>query len=509
MNGKPKNRNGTITVAGTQKEARALAARSIAETMVDFETVRRFISKGLNQSLQRAEATAKKKNLQLSEQQRKKLEIDYGTIPGVNKPFLLQPGAEKIARWLKVRPVYDTADTELGNGHLEVVSRCRLLDRATHEEVFQGPRCSCSSMEPNFRYRWVQADPQPSKDWIFSEGKVRKAEGTGKSVKEWKNGKPTGNWLWMDRVENKDIHGERNKIRQMGEKRAIVKAIRNYGALSEIFTEDPSEWAFPDEDEGVEAEEPPTGKVVRETPKESSQGMGETRQNVAPGGASSASVSPSKIITVTWGSDASEVAYITGDIAEIVEQIKGAWQGIKLEDREAYVLPASFILDLEEWCERNGYQVQEISGSSKPAEHPKEAPHAPPVTTQPEAAAPAGTGKGGPEIKGDSGPAAVQTVQGTVKQIRMNKSKAKNGSIESYNVLIGELGSGSGLFYYAYNRNLWPILDQAINKPVTVLVKQKAIVGFVKVNGRTFDSDGITPEIQNGEDRPKPESLFE
>lgn len=505
MSTKPK-RNGAITVAGTQKEARALATRSIAETMVGFETVRRFISMGLNQALRRAETEAKKKNQQLAESQRKKLEIDYGTIPGVNKPFLLQPGAEKIARWLKVRPVYETVDTELGNGHLEVVSRCRLLDRATQEEVFQGPRCSCSSMEPNFRFRWVMADPQPSKDWIFSEGRVRKAEGTGKSVKEWKNGKPTGQWLWQDRVENKDIHGERNKVRQMGEKRAIVKAIRNYGALSEIFTEDPSEWAFPDDEEGIEAEEQPTGKIVRDTPSE----KGEASQNVAPGGAPTASASPAKIITVTWGSDAAEVAYVSGDIAQVVEQLKGSWQGIQLEGREVYVLPATFVAELEKWCMDNGYQLQEISGSTAPASLQPPPTAAP--ATKPEAATPSHQTKG-PEVQGTSGPAAAEivTVQGVVKHVRINRPKAKgaqNAAVECYNVLIGEPGSGAGVFYYAYNRNLWPILDQALNKPVTVLVKQKAIVGFVRVNGREFDADGITPVIQNSEERPKEGSLF-
>lgn len=505
MTGKAKRSNGAITVAGTQKEARALAARAIAETMVDFETVRRFVSKGLNQALQRAEDKAKKNKTELAEYQRKKLEIDFGTIPGVNKPFLLQPGAEKIARWLKVRPVYETVATELGEGHLEVVSRCRLLDRSTNSEVFQGPQCSCSSMEPNFRYRWVQADPQPSKDWIFKEGKVRKAEGTGKSVKEWKNNQTTGNWLWMDRVENKDIHGERNKVRQMGEKRALVKAIRNYGALSEIFTEDPSEWAFPDE-EGMEAEEvPPTGKVVREPQK----------QPVTPSGldplVGGTQAAPIRIITVTWASDAAEVAYISGDITEVVERIKGAWQGIQLEGREIYVLPASFVADLENWCRENGHQMQEISGSSKPVEGPQ-APHQAPVT-QPEAAGPLPKQEDGPEVQKTSGPpvAEIATVQGVVKHIRINRPKSKgaqNAAVENYNVLIGEVGSGAGVFYYAYNRALWPILDQALNKQVAVLVKQKTIVGFVKVNGREFDSDGITPVIKMDEPRKPADQLF-
>jgi hypothetical protein len=491
MSQKTKHGNGAITVTGTQKEARALAARSIAETMVDFETVRRFISKGLNQALQRAEAKATKDRKQLTDAARRKLEIDYGTIPGVNKPFLLQPGAEKIARWLKVRPVYDTTDNELGDGHLEVVSRVRLLDKQTGDEVFQGPRCSCSSMEPNFRYRWVTADPQPTKDWIFSTGKVRKAEGTGRSVKEWKNGQATSNWLWQDRMENKDIHGERNKVRQMGEKRALVKSIRNYGALSEIFTEDPSEWAFAEENEGIEFEEQPTGKIVREA---------EPVNAVAPAAV--------KIITLTWRSDAAEVGYVSGDLELAASWLKKACGAIKLEDKDIYVMPAVSVPDLELWCRENGHQLQEISDSSVPA-NPQSNTQVAPVT-QPEAAGP--STPNGAEVKGAAAPPVatvgeITTIIGIVKQVRVNR-KGKSAMAESYNVLLLNSATGTAVFYYAYNRSLWPILDQAIEKNVTVLVKQKTIVGFVRVNGREFDADGITPVIQNSEDRPAPGSLF-
>lgn len=460
---------------------------SIKETIGKLETVRRFISKGLNQGLQRAEKKAKLAGKTLTEFERKRLEIDYGTIPGVNKPFLLQPGAEKIAMWLHLRPEYVKVEHTLGEsaGHIEVVARCKLMSTATKEELFQGPECSCSTMESNYRFRWVTAEPQPTTAWIFAEGKVAKARGEGKSVKEYKKNEWTGRWLWQDRINNPNIYDERNKVRQMAEKRAIVKAIRNYGALSEIFTEDPTEWAFPDEDGGETPETPPTGKVVK-----SSSSATAAEGDSGPGASPAPSTVPPKIVSVSWASDAAEVAHVFGDITEALPIIKGQCHGIKLEGKDVYVVPAPMIPDLERWCRENQHGFQEVSGLPKKA--------------SPEAAVPSGgpSPSNGPE-SGHSGPTAVS---GMLKMLRAGKSKNKN--VESYQALIGEAGSGVGFWYYAYNANLFPILSQAQNKPVEVLLKDKVIIGFVKVNGRAFESDGITPIIQNSEDRPKPGNLF-
>ena len=52
---------------------------------------------------------------------REKFEIDWGTIPGVDKPFLKQPGAEKFCFWLNIRPKYFKTEIDLGAGHLEMV----------------------------------------------------------------------------------------------------------------------------------------------------------------------------------------------------------------------------------------------------------------------------------------------------------------------------------------------------------------------------------------------------
>jgi hypothetical protein len=369
-------------------------------------------------------------------------------------------------------------------------------------------------MEPNYRYKWVTADPQPSKDWIFKDGKVAKAEGRGKSVPEWKNGVKTGVWLWQDRYENKDIHGERNKIRQMAEKRALVKAVRNYGAFSEIFTESPDEWELtPDEE--AEAEQPPTGRVVKSSPP--GEGSGVTQGVPTPqppatsapsspskgngggggpsGGPEVAPAGPAPIISIEWKSDAAEVGYVSGDLTRILPYLIRNLQGIKLEDKDVWVVPANMVPELEQWCRDNDHGFQEVSGMSSSGSPKTEKPQEVAVPSQ-------ATPTQGPGL-GQPGPAAIS---GLVKLVKPTKNK-KSG-VENYNVLIGEEGSGQGIFYYCYRKDLWALFDKALNKQVTVWVKDKAIVGFVKLNGRTFCEDGITPEIQNAEDRKPTGSLF-
>lgn len=247
-----------VPVAPTQIIQPQTAIPTIKSTVENLERVRRFVTSCLNKDLQRELTKLAAKNLPAQEHQkeelalRERLEIDWGTIPGVDKPFLKQPGAEKFMFWLHLRPKFIKREVEGGNGHLEIVAHVIVYAKKTNEEVFEGPDCSCTTMESNYRFRFAErdaAEKPPTQD----EANKLKAAGLGKWRKKaiWVHGKKTGDqWVWFDRVENPNIHDERNKVRQIGEKRALVKCIRNMGALSEIFVADPSEWDIPDEDEG-------------------------------------------------------------------------------------------------------------------------------------------------------------------------------------------------------------------------------------------------------------------
>ena len=225
----------------------------IKQTIENLERIRRFVSQCLNIDLQRAEAKARAAGKELDEDIRKSLEIDWGTIPGVDKPFLMQPGAEKMMKWLQLRPKFITRDVEHPGGHLEVISHVVLYSLVTKEEVFEGPDASCTTMETNFRFTWTEA-PDPG----VEKKEQLKLINMGRNRQVWKKikGQNQKVWVWQVRVENSNIWNERNKVRQMAEKRGLVKCLRQMGAISSIFNADPSEWNVSDEsDDELEIEQ--------------------------------------------------------------------------------------------------------------------------------------------------------------------------------------------------------------------------------------------------------------
>lgn len=223
----------------------------IKQTIENLERIRRFVSQCLNIDLQRAEAAAKAKGQKLDEPTRKRLEIDWGTIPSVDKPFLMQPGAEKMMKWLQLRPKFHTRDVDHPGGHLEVICHVVLFSTVTGEEVFEGPDASCTTYESNYRYIWAEA-PKPNDAKVEEMKKANM--GRNRQVTKWVNRQPQDVWQWQERIDNPNIWNERNKVRQIGEKRGLVKCLRQMGAISAIFNADPSEWNVGEEPEDEDHE---------------------------------------------------------------------------------------------------------------------------------------------------------------------------------------------------------------------------------------------------------------
>src|SRR5690349_593118 len=167
---------------------------------------------------------------------------DYDQIPGTNGKALLQPGAEKIAVWLKVRPYFEKTEIDMGHGHFEVVSRCHLLPYMVYTLIqdllasnpsnvkeaveaiiraseLSNAEASCSTMETNFRYRWADMRDENGKPLNTLEGFDRKAAAKlsaismgryipakmdkGKIVamspKEKRARVPVEYWIWQER----------------------------------------------------------------------------------------------------------------------------------------------------------------------------------------------------------------------------------------------------------------------------------------------------------------------
>jgi hypothetical protein len=152
----------------------------------------------------------------------------FGVIPGTQKPTLLKPGAEKLAFMFRLDPRYTELDGSVqGDDFIHYKIRCDLYHIPSGNPIASGIG-TCNSKEPKYRYRWQDTDEKPPKD----EAEERKRLGLGR----WRQVR--GKWVWQKRTENEDIWELDNTIAKMACKRALVAAVLNGTAASDIFTQD-------------------------------------------------------------------------------------------------------------------------------------------------------------------------------------------------------------------------------------------------------------------------------
>ena len=543
---KPKKQRKTTALAAANQEipsgVTALSpliggdrAPNYIERVVDRkEHVRKFIASNLNKELRKAEKKAKVAGKQLARWDRDKLEVDYGTVPGQeDKRFLKQPGAEKVSGWLLVRPVYVDVEHDMGNGHLEIVSHARLMavlpPGVPETEVFSGPDCSCSTMESNYRYQWVKMDPQPSREWVANDGKTQKALGIVKCKYEQKDGQKI--FTWFERHDNPNIYNERNKVRQMGQKRALVKAIRNYAGLSEIFVEDPAEWDFPEESIAVEPEEKPSGRVVQ-SPQTPAGGAVPT--TVPTSGAAP------KTILLTW-TPAKDYALLAGNLAPWLQFIQAELHGAWDDPEKAWKIRDVFVQALyEEARDKEGWTITEFvreakhgpqvshkggeagsqvsdptGGNASPSEKARRVTETAPtshVATQQQRRASPVEGAAPLQSRGPMAPPPAvippldfPTSGKVTRVISTAASKVIGGkrTTESRQVCL------NGVWYYCYDSKLWQHLEKAKDGADCEFVieqrKPPVITGIKRIGTTLFDELGPMRELG---DFPEQKSLL-
>lgn len=165
--------------------------------------------------------------------------MHYGKIPGCgDKPTLLQPGAQKLTMMFGLADTYEISREDLPNGHREYTVKCLLVSKSTG--LVQGSGVGlCSTMEKKYRYRNV-SDFEITDQPIPQDARARKQEyrKQGYGMK-----KVDGQWCWvkyMDSTqqENPDIADTYNTVLKMACKRALVAAVLNTLAVSDLFTQD-------------------------------------------------------------------------------------------------------------------------------------------------------------------------------------------------------------------------------------------------------------------------------
>jgi hypothetical protein len=150
---------------------------------------------------------------------------DYGIIPGTNKPTLLKPGAEKIAKLLGLADEYEIVDKleDWTKPFFRYLIRCRLTS-VNNGCLISSGLGECNSLETKYRYRWVFQSTLPET--------VDKTKLVSREIKT-RNGKAR-----QYRLDNDEIFSQVNTILKMAKKRALVDAALSAGRLSDVFTQD-------------------------------------------------------------------------------------------------------------------------------------------------------------------------------------------------------------------------------------------------------------------------------
>jgi hypothetical protein len=205
--------------------------------------------------------------------------VDFGTIPGTDKPTLLKPGAERLTTYFGLTPRFVTVKeledwTGHGNGgepFFYYWFRCQLWRGDILVAEADG---SCNSHESKYRWRWVSEDDLPPginpsslkmrggavSEFAFAVDKSETSGKYGKPLEYWqrfkaaidsgtarpfdkemRNGQKKPAWeidSTVYRVPNDDIASQVNTVQKMAQKRALIAATLMAVNASEFFTQD-------------------------------------------------------------------------------------------------------------------------------------------------------------------------------------------------------------------------------------------------------------------------------
>lgn len=155
----------------------------------------------------------------------------YGVIPGTPKPTLLKPGAEKLCLLFRLGPRYQIIEKVRQDRFIAYTVNCDLIHTPTGTFVASGIG-SCNSYEAKYRYRTEETGREVPKEYW----ETRDPELLGGP--EYKPRKKGGKWVIVHQVENDNPWDLDNTLIKMACKRALIAAVLNATAASDIFTQD-------------------------------------------------------------------------------------------------------------------------------------------------------------------------------------------------------------------------------------------------------------------------------
>lgn len=186
-----------------------------------------------------------------------KKDVHYGVIPGVKKPSLFKPGGEVLNVLFRLAPSYRSEKIWHDDGHLTVITTCTLTHIPTGLTIAEGEGL-CTTRETRYAYRQggrtcpacgatgtIRKSKFPPRETDYPgaqrsdpPGWYCHAASGGCGANYAANDEAITNQEDVGRVENPDLADTYNTVLKMGGKRAMLAAVLNGTAASDVFTQD-------------------------------------------------------------------------------------------------------------------------------------------------------------------------------------------------------------------------------------------------------------------------------
>jgi hypothetical protein len=200
--------------------------------------------------------------------------VHYGLIPGVRNPSLFKPGAEAINVALRLAPHYDSEKIWHEDGHLTVVAKCTLKHIPTDLTIATGEGL-CTTKENRYAYRQGERLCPACGEPAIIKGKAEYGGGwvcfkkKGGCGAKFDDDDTAITSQEVGKIANPDIADLYNTVLKMADKRALIAAVLNGTAASDVFTQDvedqPSSGAgFPQDAGSTQPSAGPAPEVRRE-----------------------------------------------------------------------------------------------------------------------------------------------------------------------------------------------------------------------------------------------------
>ncbi len=217
-------------------------------------------------TVQAAELVARLDVIRQAASEAMKENVDFGVIPGTDKPTLLKPGAEKLGVLFQLDVQLACTKTWGPGDHLTVEARATVFHAPTGARVGYGEGL-CSTREKKYGKRQQQRTcPTCGKDAII-KGKVEYGGGwlcfkkRGGCGAKFIDGYAPVESQQVGEIDNPELPDLWNTVVKMAEKRARVDGVLAVTGASALFTQDIEDSA-PHADEPTAPAGPPYGPAM-------------------------------------------------------------------------------------------------------------------------------------------------------------------------------------------------------------------------------------------------------